>query len=70
VLIVPAWEVTIHDDIEFLDIGSPGFDGIRWGYRIEQKGLWAYYPIDDEFIHVGMSVSELVERWRSGELKL
>jgi hypothetical protein len=37
VLIVPAWEVTIRDDIAFLDIGGPGFDGIRWGYRVEKK---------------------------------
>jgi hypothetical protein len=69
-LIVPVWDLTIHDDLEFLAIGGPGVDGIRWGYRVGHEGLWAYCPFDDEFIHVAASASELVERWKSGELKL
>jgi hypothetical protein len=69
-LIRPAWNVTIREDIELLVIGGPGSDGIVWGYRIGHTGLWVYYPIDHAFIPVAVSAAELVERWTSGDLAL
>jgi hypothetical protein len=53
---------------QFLVIGSAGVDGIDWGYRKGLRGLWAYYPIDSEFVLLTDTFAELVERWLSGRL--
>ena len=51
-----------------LVIGSPGVDGIRWGYRVDQPGLWAHYPIDNEFRFVAPTVSALHVGYASGRI--
>ena len=60
----------VHEDIarEFLIIGGPGVDGIEWGYRRRHQGLWAHYPIDDEFVLLAGSTSELREGYLSGRI--
>jgi hypothetical protein len=54
--------------------GSPimpsGCDGIHFGYRDGQSGLWACYPIDGEFKFMADNVTELVEGWSSGNLSV
>ena len=69
-LIVPAWKITIRDDLGLLAVGGPGVDGIEWGYRRGERGVWAYYPIDREFIFMAATAVDLVERWLSGELNV
>jgi hypothetical protein len=51
-----------------LIIGSPGVDGIRWGYRLDHSGLWAHYPIDNEFRFVAPTVSALHVGYASGQI--
>jgi hypothetical protein len=46
-LIASADEVVEDPSREFLIIGRPGVDGIKFGYRRDQDGLWAHYPIGD-----------------------
>jgi hypothetical protein len=67
-LIVPATEVEERPDLLLLIVGRPGIDGILFGYRVGNPGIWAYYPIDEEFVLMAPSVAELVEGWRSGRL--
>ena len=55
---------------KFLVIGGPGVDGIEWGYRKGHSGIWAHYPIDDEFVQLASSASELRDGYSSGQIKV
>jgi hypothetical protein len=67
-LISPAHEVAERPDLSLLVVGRPGVDGILFGYRAGHPGLWAYYPIDREFVLMAPSLADLVEGWRSRKL--
>lgn len=66
--IQPAERVHEDNAREFLVIGGPGVDGIGWGYRREHQGIWAYYPIGDDFVLLAGSASELREGFASGQI--
>ena len=69
-LIVPEVEAGERTELEFLVVGRPGVDGIEFGYRKGKRGLWAYYPIDREFVFMAPTLVELVEGWLSGKLSV
>lgn len=52
---------------QFLVIGSAGVDGIDWGYRLGQSGLWAY-PIDGEFVWLAPTAQALLQGWLTGAI--
>jgi hypothetical protein len=52
----------------FLVIGRPGVDGIEWGYRKGMPGIWAYYPIDDEFRRLASDLEQFLDGWYRGEI--
>lgn len=52
--------------VDFLVIGRPGVDGIEWGYRKGSPGIWAYYPLEDEFRELAPSLREFLDGWRNG----
>lgn len=64
----PAERVYEDPVRELLVIGRPGVDGIEWGYRRNCEGLWAHYPIENEFRAVADSVSDLREGYGSGRI--
>ena len=64
----PAAELVEHPVLDFLAVGRPGVDGIEWGYRRNEAGLWAYYPITDEFEYLASTVAELFEGWYAGRI--
>ena len=66
--IEPADRVLEDARRDFLIIGRPGVDGIQWGYRRGEQGLWAHYPIDDEFVLLARSASELRDGYASGRI--
>ncbi len=68
--VVPAPEAKVRHDLAFLVIGRTGCDGTELGYRKGLAGLWAYYPIDDEFEFVAPTIAGMVAGWSSGELSL
>src|SRR5688500_15756547 len=68
--IEPAANVFVDPDRGFLPIGGPGSDGIRWGYRKNMQGLWAYLPIDGEFLFLAPDVHTLVEGWMNGNITM
>lgn len=68
--IVPVHEIEERIDLSFLVIGRPGVDNIEFGYRAGLSGLWAYYPVDQEFILIAPTVKKLVVDWQSGKLRI
>ncbi len=52
----------------WLCIGGPGVDGIEFGLLQNKHGVFAYYPISNEYVWKADSVSLLIEGWISGEI--
>jgi len=67
-VIAPLRRARETADIDFLSVGTSGCDGIDFGYRKGYPGLWAYFPIRDEFQAMASTIPELVEGWCSGRL--
>jgi hypothetical protein len=67
-VISPVSEVREAAEHEFLAVGRAGSDGIEFGYRKGQPGLWAFDPMEEEFKLMAATVGELVEGWCSGRL--
>ncbi len=67
-LILPFSDIVEHLKTGFLEVGRPGVDGILFGYRANLPGVWAYYPIDQEFELKANSIAELVSGWLSGHI--
>src|SRR5687768_15326141 len=62
-------ERTYEDDHrDILVIGSPGCDGIAWGYRRSMTGIWAWYPIGAEFRYMAPGVESLLDGWLAGTI--
>ena len=51
-------------------IGGPGVDGIKFGYRYGHPGLWAYYPVGEEWKFLAPTIAEFVEGWCSGKINV
>ncbi|OAI53006.1 hypothetical protein AYO44_16400 [Planctomycetaceae bacterium SCGC AG-212-F19] len=69
-LMLPAGEVIERPERELLVVGRPGFDGLEWGFRKGYKGVWIYYPIDDEFQYLALTAQSFLEGWLSGAIKV
>jgi hypothetical protein len=57
-------------DLEFLAVGSPGCDGIEWGYRKGHPGLWGFYPIEQRFELLAPTLTELFDGWNAGRISV
>ena len=66
--IEPADRVSEDPWRGFLVIGRPGVDGIEWGYRMGKPGIWAHYPVEDEFRLLAESASDLRDGYSSGRI--
>jgi hypothetical protein len=66
-LIEPTERIYEEPDLRFLAIGGPGMDGIRWGYRLGESGVWAY-PIDGEFVRLAATAEALLQGWNAGTI--
>lgn len=69
-IFAPVVEWVLHNPGDWLAVGGPGFDGISWAVRKNQKGLFAFYPIEADFVAVAASGPELISRWTSGKLSV
>jgi hypothetical protein len=67
-LLVPADEAEIRGELQFLVIGRPGVDGIEFGYRRGLSGIWAFYPVDREFVFLTPTIDDLLTGWNSGAI--
>jgi hypothetical protein len=52
----------------FLVVGGPGADGILYGLKPNDPQVFAYLPIDQEFLPVASSIPELPAKWLANEL--
>ncbi|QBE64449.1 hypothetical protein [Pseudoduganella lutea] len=69
-LVVPLSETYVLRKKAFFAVGRSGTDGIDFGYRKHHSGLWAFYPIDEEFKFMADSIQSLVDGWCSGYLSV
>jgi hypothetical protein len=67
-LIEPSTRAEEHGAIGFLQIGRPGVDGIGFGYRLGNPGLWAYHPMDQRFQWLAPDLAALVDGWQAGRI--
>jgi hypothetical protein len=67
-VIVPLNEAYEVAESGFFAVGRSGGDGIDFGYRKNHLGLWAFYPIGEEFKFMADSIRVLVDEWCSGRL--
>ena len=65
-LVYPISERKDHG--AWYEVGSAGVDGIVFAIRKDQEGVYAFYPIDREFIRKADDLSALVVGWRSGSI--
>lgn len=66
--VVPVGDLIVRADIDFLVIGRPGVDGIEFGYRRGMDGIWAYFPMLQEWTRVAESTADLVDGWYGGRI--
>jgi hypothetical protein len=60
----------LHSDARFLQVGRPGVDGIGFGYRLGERGVWAYYPSENRFKHLAASIDEFVVGWTRNSISV
>lgn len=53
---------------DWLCIGGPGVDGIEFGLLLNKNGVFAYYPMSNQYVWKADSVSLLIAGWISGEI--
>ena len=66
----PRSEYRYDPESGWLCIGGPGVDGIEFGLRQGQAGVFAYYPITGEYDWKAASVSELIRGWLGGQISI
>ena len=66
-LILPLSEASIGEGGQLV-IGYAGTDGIEFCYREHHHGVWAYYPIDKEFVLKANSLVELVKGYLNSSI--
>ena len=67
-IIRPLAEFRHDEERGWLCIGGPGVDGIEFGVLREKEGVFAHYPIEDEFVWKAASAKHLFTGWLSGEI--
>jgi hypothetical protein len=68
-MVIVPWDETYEvEETGFFAVGCSGADGIDFGYRKNHSGLWAFYPIEEEFKFMADSIRALVDDWCSGRL--
>jgi len=68
--VLPVEDVYINDESGGLVIGSPGVDGIEFCFRPNHSGVWAFYPINGEWLHVADTMKEFESKWTANEILL
>ena len=56
------------EDGERLYIGRAGVDGIEFVFRRGSPGVWAYYPIEGDYMLKAENIATFEAGWRSGEI--
>ena len=66
----PRVEYKYDAERGWLCIGGPGVDGIEFGHLQGRPGIFAYYPIGDEYMLKAATATELFSGWLNGEISV
>jgi hypothetical protein len=73
-LLIPAEEALDVSEKDFggkaLVIGYAGVDGILFVFQPSRPDVFAYYPIDEEFVPLAASLPEFLRKCAMGEVRL
>ena len=69
-LLRPSSEWEVRGSGAWLDVGGPGVDGISFTLRRREEGIFAYYPIEREFVWKAKDGESLVAGWLAGTIKV
>ena len=69
-IIRPSSEWVYSKERSWLCIGGPGVDGIEFGIKMHECGVYAYYPIDNEYTLMADLAEHLYEQWISGKISV
>jgi len=53
----------------FLKIGSPGVDGVSFGYRSGEDGIWSHEPILNEYRKIANDFPEFLHLYKQRHLQ-
>lgn len=67
-LVLPLAELLPELRAGFFAVGRAGVDGILFGYRYGHRGVWAFYPTDQEFKCLAANLNEFVQGWWAGAI--
>ncbi len=66
--IYPVEVARLSEDGHVFYMGCPGADGIEFAYRRDHPGIWAWYPIDADWVRVAPDIETLERDWLAREL--
>jgi len=65
-LIEPAERLEEEDEIEFLQVGRAGVDGVAFGYRKGDRGFWAFYRNGHpDFQFLAPTIQQFLRNWQA-----
>ena len=67
-LIYPLVDAKPINNNQFFEIGRADVDGIVFGYRANQQGIWAFYPISHHYKFMTASLNDFIQQWQNGIL--
>ncbi|NNE81769.1 MAG: hypothetical protein HKN18_15995 [Silicimonas sp.] len=66
--IYSSQEARLSEDGHVFYIGRPDVDGIEFAYRRGHPGIWAWYPIDADWVRVAPDIETLERDWFARKL--
>jgi hypothetical protein len=66
---VEICDISDNSPLGFLKIGCPGIDGVSFGYRRDEEGIWSYDPILNEFLKIANDFPEFLQLYKDGHLQ-
>lgn len=66
--ILPRSDTKVYLERGAFVVGSAGADGIDFCFRKGQSGVWAYYPIEDEWGLKADTLAEFERGWLNGSI--
>lgn len=71
-VVLPTDLITLDESKDWLIIGHPGVDGIEFRVKadLSDNTVYAFYPMDNEYIKVADSVDHLILKWKAREISV
>jgi hypothetical protein len=63
------WKLLEAED-NWLEVGGPGVDGISFVLKRGEQGVFAYYPIEREFVWKARDAESLIAGWLASTISV